>query len=101
MKRFATSVLIASFAITHSGSAAELLPSIGRAENPAQLVKEILCPSGVFEVVEARRFLFKLKREVKEQHDIDLDLNLVKDEAIRILHNTGRFSETGIETARK
>jgi hypothetical protein len=100
MRRLVAPALFATVAIVQSMNAAEILSAIERAKNPAQLMQGILCPSGTFDVDQARRFIFHLKQDVKSQYGLDLDLNLVIDEAIRTMFNAGEFSEEEIETAR-
>jgi hypothetical protein len=101
MRKLLIPGLIASFAIVQPIAASEMLSSIQRSQNPAEVIERFLCPSGTFDSGEARQFLLNLKKEVKELHGIDLDLKSIVDEAIKIMLHTGQFSEVEILTARE
>jgi hypothetical protein len=55
----------------------------------------------VFSVETARKFIFQLKNEAKFKYNIDLNLNNVIEEALRIMEQSGNFSECEIVTVRE
>jgi hypothetical protein len=88
-----------SLGIVQPLKASEILLSIKDALNPAEFIKQVLCPSGSFDTTKAQGFLLQLKHEVKKQHGIELDLNLIVDEALEFMAASGQFSESEIATA--
>lgn len=101
MNRFIISSVIVSFGIVQPLKSSEILLSMKEALNPAEFIEHILCPSGSFDTTKARRFLLQLKDEVKKQHGMDLDLNLVVNEALKVMVTSGQFSESEIATAKE
>lgn len=101
MKKFVFLAFLTSFAVTQPMHATEILSILECVSNPMQVFEQIICSSGTFETYEARRLLFQIKEEVKEHYGIDLDLNLVMNQAISVMIDTGQFSEAEIKTAKR
>jgi hypothetical protein len=101
MKRLLTSTIVAAYAIIQPVNAAQMLFALECADNPALLMEQVLCPNGIFNANEARQFIHQLKSEAKAQYGIDIDLNLVIEEAIGRMQQMGQFSEFDIATARQ
>ncbi len=99
MNRFIIPSLIVSIGVIQPLKASETLSSMKDALNPAQFIEQTLCPSGSFDLGKARRFLLQLQYEVKEQYGVKLDLNLIVDEALRVIAASGQFSESEMATA--
>lgn len=101
MKKLASTFLSISLTLIQPINALEILPEIQHSGNPTQLFQQFSCPSGNFNIEEARSFLRKLKREVKEQHGIELDFGLITENALEIMIQSGQFSNSDIATARE
>jgi hypothetical protein len=102
MNRIILATLTPSLTIIQPIQAAEqMLTVIEHTANPEQLIQQMLCPSGSFNVNEARQLLFQLKQNVKDKYGINLDLNMVIDEAIKAIAYSGKFSETEIAIAQE
>ena len=101
MNRFIASSLIISFGIVQPLTASETILSIRDSLNPSQFIEKVLCSSGSFDFTQTRRFLLQLQHEAKQQYGIQLDLDLIVDEALKVMVTSGQFSESEITTAQE
>jgi hypothetical protein len=101
MRKLIISTMVVSLAIFQPINALEILSSIKQSENHLQFIEQFLTPDKRFDVNKSRRFLCQLKNEIKTQYGIDIDMLVAIDQAIRILTQTGQFSEEEITMARQ
>jgi len=81
--------------------ATEILNPIRQQINPVQFIEQIVCSSGSFDLHKARSLVIQLQQEVKEQYGITIDLNLIVNEARKIIAQSKEFSELEIKAAQE
>jgi hypothetical protein len=69
--------------------------------SPSVVVADVFPASQSFDPSQARNFIFQLKDEIKGLYGIDLDLDLVVDETLKIMASSGQFSQDQVEMAKR
>jgi len=94
------SVLIV-YSLTIPSYASNLSTLLDPSTNPAQIIEQIVCPTGQFDFEKTRSFFLQMKRDLEIEYGIDIDLQVATELALKTLVESNQFTEEEISSARE